>query len=294
MKPWKMNRLSTWIAPVLTALRPARACRALCSLFSVLCSLSFGMAAEEAVMPNDYGPMFYGVELPEDGARLLLVIDTSKSMGRKDSARTDGGTRWDTLLDEVTGMTDQMADIIARRRVCYTVSLLYEGGDEPHAGTTPFDLSKPGIAQALLAELRGKTFTSGGSFEHTFGETLWPLVSKQHITHIIYLGDNDIGRYGETPARAALTAWYNLPRKNPTADQRPLFRLKSAWWEPWKGWRRPTAKRPVFRSQQRLPPPPRDVVFHAIAIGQKSPFLKEMATLGHGEYVERLPAKRRK
>ena len=137
MKPWKMNRLSAWIAPVLTALRPARACRALCSLFTVLCSLSFGMAAEEAVMPNDYGPMFYGVELPEDGARLLLVIDTSKSMGRKDSARTDGGTRWDTLLDEVSGMADQMADIIARRRVCYTVSLLYEGGAEPPAGPPP-------------------------------------------------------------------------------------------------------------------------------------------------------------
>ena len=308
MNAWKLSNLWAKVTQLSTRLRPARACRALCSpfsvlrspgrasalLFSVLCSLSWGLAAEEAVTPHDYGPMFYGVELPENGARVLLVIDTSKSMGRKDAARTDGGTRWQTLLDEVAGMTDQMADAIARRRVCYTVTLLYEGGDDPHPGTAPFDLSKPGAADALQAELRAKAFTSGGSFEHTFGETLWSLVSKQHITHVIYLGDNDIGRYGETPARAALTAWYALPRANPTADQRPLFRLKTAWWEPWKGWRRPTARRPVFRSQQRLPPPPRDVVFHAIAIGQKSPFLKEMATLGHGEYVERLPPKRRK
>ena len=275
-----------------TRFRPSHACRALCFLFSAFFSLSLGMAAEEVATPNDYGPMFYGVELPADGANVLLIIDTSKSMGRKDAARTDGGTRWDTLVDEVTDMTTRMREIVAARRVHYAVSLLYEGGDTPHPGSGPYLLARPADAERLLAELRGKTFTSGGSFETTFGETLWPLVSKQHITHIFYLGDNDIGRYAADPVRASINGWYGLPPKNPTAAQRPLHRLKTQWWAPWKHWRRPTANRPVFKSQQSLPPPPRpDVILSAIAIGQASPLLEEIARTGHGEYVERLSKK---
>ena len=272
--------------PFLRALRPCL-CAALAALFCPL-------APAEAPSDARYVPYFYGIALPESGARVLLVIDTSKSMGRKDASRPDGGTRWDTLCDQVSEMAGRMAALAARRRVCYTVTLLYEGGDAPHAGTEPFDLARPGAAEALLAALRARALTSGGSFEATFGETLWPLVSRQHITHVIYLGDNDVGRYAEGPVRAAVSAWYALPRRDPAAAQRALFRLKAAWWEPWKGWRRPTAQRPAFRSQQALPPPPRDVVFSAVAIGQKSPLLEELAALGGGEYVERLAPRRGK
>lgn len=272
--------------PFLRALRPCL-CAALAALFCPL-------APAEAPSDARYVPYFYGIALPESGARVLLVIDTSKSMGRKDASRPDGGTRWDTLCDQVSEMAGRMAALAARRRVCYTVTLLYEGGDAPHAGTEPFDLAKPGAAEALLAALRARALTSGGSFEATFGETLWPLVSRQHITHVIYLGDNDVGRYAEAPVRAAVSAWYALPRRDPAAAQRALFRLKAAWWEPWKGWRRPTAQRPAFRGQQALPPPPRDLVFSAVAIGQKSPLLEELAALGGGEYVERLAPRRGK
>ena len=266
------------------ALRPC-----LLALFAALCPL----ARAEAPSDARYVPYFYGIALPEDGARVLLVIDTSKSMGRKDASRPDGGTRWDTLCDQVSDMAGRMRELAARRRVCYTVSLLYEGGDAPHPGTEPFDLSRPGAHEALLAELRARALTSGGSFETTFGKTLWPLVSRQHITYVVYLGDNDVGRYAEAPVRAAVSAWYALPRRDPPADQRALFRLKAAWWEPWKGWRRPAAGRPAFRSQQAYPPPPQDVVFSAVAIGQKSPLLEELARLGGGEYVERLAPGRR-
>lgn len=272
--------------PFLRALRPCL-CVALAALFCPL-------APAEAPSDARYVPYFYGIALPESGARVLLVIDTSKSMGRKDASRPDGGTRWDTLCDQVSEMAGRMTELAARRRVCYTVTLLYEGGDAPHAGTEPFDLAKPGAAEALLAALRARALTSGGSFEATFGETLWPLVSRQHITHVIYLGDNDVGRYAEGPVRAAVSAWYALPRRDPAAAQRALFRLKAAWWEPWKGWRRPTAQRPAFRSRQALPPPPRDVAFSAVAIGQKSPLLEELAALGGGEYVERLAPRRGK
>lgn len=147
-----------------------------------LVALGFGVAMAapvgEATLDERYGPAFYGLRLPETGARVLLVIDTSKSMGRKDSARTDGGRRWDTLVDEVRTMTDEMATLVAERRVCFTVSLLYEGGKEPHPGSEVFDIAQRGAARRLLAELSSKALTSGGSFERTFGETLWPLVAR--------------------------------------------------------------------------------------------------------------------
>lgn len=263
-------------------------------LFCLAALSPVATAAEsrELTPEERYGPMFYGLRLPETGARLLLIIDTSKSMGRKDSTRTDGGRRWDTLLDEVRTMTNEMAALIAARKVCFTVSVLYEGGDLPHAGSEPFDLAQAGSAERLLSELSAKTFVSGGSFETTFGETLWPLVARQHITHIVYLGDNDIARHAET-VRDAVSAWYALPRTAPEAHQRPLWNQKRAWWKPWERWRRPTRGIPTFRAQQAYPPPPRDVTFSAVAIGQASPFLKELTALGKGEYAERLSKRSR-
>ena len=253
-------------------------------------TLWFGVAMAapvgEVALDERYGPAFYGLRLPETGARVLLVIDTSKSMGRKDRARVDGGRRWDTLLDEVRTMADEMVALVAARKVCFTVSLLYEGGEVPHPGSEVFDMAQRGAANRLLTELSGKTFTSGGSFERTFGETLWPLVSRQHITYVIYLGDNDIARHGDA-VRDAVTAWYAVPKAEPEAARRPLWNLKRAWWKPWERWRRPVKGVPTFRAQQAYPPPPRDVVFSTVAIGQASPFLKELATLGKGDYVTR-------
>ncbi len=239
-----------------------------------------------------YGPAFYGMHLPRTGARVLLVVDTSKSMGRKDSARTDGGRRWDTLLDEVRGMTREMRALVEESAVAFTVSVLFEGGDTPHRGSELFDLRRPEAADALATLLAAKDFTAGGSFETTFGEHLWPLVADHHITHIIYLGDNDIAKHRD-PVSADLTAWYTLPKRNPTAQQRPLWRLKSAWWKPWEQWRAPKPGQPIFKHQRAYPPPPKEVTFSAVAIGQPSPFLKELATLGGGDYTERLAKKRR-
>ncbi len=261
-------------------------------MIGVIC-FSCGVNAK-APAEDRYGPIFYGVELPETGARVLLVIDTSKSMGRKDGARKDGGRRWDTLRDEVRSMTETMQALSATRSVPYSVSLLYEGGSEPHTGTEPQDFTRPGAQAALLQALESRALTSGGSFEHTFGEVLWPLVSRQHITHIFYLGDDDIAAHAD-PVRKAVAAWYTLPRKVPAAGERKLWSLKHAWWEPWSRWRTPRPGVPVFKSQRALPPPPKDVVFSCIAIGQPSVFLKELATLGKGSYVERVnPRKKRK
>lgn len=250
--------------------------------------LGVAMAAPagEAALNERYGPAFYGLRLPETGARVLLVIDTSKSMSRKDRARADGGRRWDTLLDEVRTMTDEMVALVVARKVCFTVSLLYEGGETPHPGTDLFDMAQRGASGRLLAELSGKAFTAGGSFERTFGQTLWPLVARQHITHVIYLGDNDIARHGEA-VREAVAAWYAVPKAEPEAARRPLWNLKRAWWKPWERWRRPVKGVPTFRAQQAYPPPPRDVVFSTVAIGQASPFLQALAMLGKGESVTR-------
>ncbi len=250
-------------------------------------------AAQRAAFEKRYGPLFYGVELPRTGARVLLVADVSKSMALRDGSRKDGGRRWDTLIDEVAQMAETMGRLSEGGRVCYTVSVLYEGGDERHGGTEPFDLARPGEAERLLGELRGRGFVSGGSFDHTFGETLWPLVARQHITHIFYLGDDDIGRYGAEPARKAVSAWYALPRKDPAPDQRALWETKVAWWKPWGQRRRAARGAPAFREALRLPPPPRDVVFSCVAIGQPSELLRELAGLGRGEYVERLSGRRR-
>lgn len=250
-------------------------------------------AAEEPSPEERYGPTFYGVELPETGARVLLLIDASKSMGRKDGARTDGGTRWDTLVDEVTNMAATMHDLATRRRVCFTVSLLYESGEGAHGGTEPFDLAQAGAEGRVVAALREKRLVPGGDFSNSFG-TLWPLVARQHITHVFFLGDNDIARHADA-VRPIVSGWYALPRRDPAPDQRELWKQKVAWWEPWAKWRPQRPGRPAFRAQRalNLPPPPRDVTFSCIAIGQASPFLKELAGLGKGEYVERLSKKRR-
>lgn len=263
-------------------------------VFFLLVALFCGIGRfAEAQSEDRYGPIFYGIELPETGARVLLIIDTSKSMGRKDKSRVEPGTRWDTLCDEVDSMTDTMKDLIAKRKVCFTVSLLYEGGDLGHKGTDPFDISVPGTAEKLAAALERREFTSGGNFEETFGEKLWPLVSKQNITHVFYLGDNDIGRY-EDEVLKATTAWYELPDKNPDGSQRKLWNLKKEWRKAWARWRKPAKGIPVFKSQQKLPPPPKDVTFSTIAIGQSSETLEKLATLGSGEYVERGVTQKRK
>lgn len=246
-----------------------------------------------AQLPERYGPVFYGVELPESGARVLVIVDTSKSMGRKDKTRAEPGTRWDTLRDEVRSMTDSMEELVKRRRVCFTLTFLYEGGDLFHKGTEPFDFAVPGTGGRVAAALERREFTSGGNFDVTFGETLWPLVAKQHITHVFYLGDNDIGRY-ESEVLGAVRAWYELPEKNPAGEQRKLWNLKKAWRKPWERWRKPARGVPVFKRQQKFPPPPEDVTFSCIAIAQESATLEQLAELGNGEYVERGVSQRKK
>lgn len=241
-----------------------------------------------------YGPCFYGIDLPETGARVLLVIDTSKSMGRKDTLRTDGGTRWMTLCDEVAQMTERMEELQHAGGVPYAVALLYEGGQTPHPGSELYHLAEPGARERLLDNLAKRELAAGGTFEATFGQTLWPLVTKHHITHLFYLGDNDIAAHGEA-VRSAVNAWYALPTERPSPAQRPLWRQKKAWREAWAQWRPPTKRAHAFAQRKpALPPPPREVTLSCIAIGQASPFLQSLAELGHGRYVERVKKRRRK
>lgn len=261
--------------------------KALLLLLLIASSLVFaqqaGRSAIEATHTSSK-PSFFGIQLPEEGARVLLILDISKSMGLKDALRTDGGRRWDTLLEEVQKMTQQMQENIRVKPTCYTVTVLFEGGDAPHLGTPPYDLSVRGAAERLQKDLTERTFVSGGSFEATFGENLWPLVARQQITHILYLGDNDIAKY-ETPVRNAVAAWYAVPRKNPEPYQKDLYKLKTQWRKAWDD-------RSAVKTR-RLPPLLSDVVISCIAIGQPSPFLKELSEMGKGTYVERCKKRRK-
>jgi hypothetical protein len=254
------------------------------------------LEARQKAHDERYAPTFYGIDIPETGARVLLIVDASKSMGRKDALRTDGGTRWQTLIDEVESMTQDMLTLQAKQpTLCFTVSILYEVGGSPHAGTPPFDLSQSTARDRLLNELKAKTLGQGGNFETTFCETLWPLVAKQHITHIFYLGDNDIGAY-ETTIDSAFNRWFKLSSKEPTEPElKPLWKLKCSWWEPWRRWRPPSKQKTIALKKEtlRLPPPPKDVTFSAIVFGQASPLLKRFTETANGTYIERKKKKKR-
>ena len=240
-------------------------------------------AAREAYEER-YGIKLYGIDLPQKGANLLLIIDASKSMNRKDALRKMPARRWDTLIDEVTAMCDGMQAAAQANGVPFAVSVIFEGGDTAHAGIGPFDMAKPEAGEALITALKEKVFLSGGNFETSFGETLWPFVTKHAITYIVYLGDDDIGSYA-TPVREALTRWYT-PAEKPDAATRKCQKQKANWRLHWKNWR-PPKRAPTFKNTRHLPPPPKDVIFSCVAIGQDSALLKEIATLGHGTYVER-------
>lgn len=252
-------------------------------------------AAQQPTAPtrDRYGEItFYGIELPKTGANLLLIIDASKSMKRKDAARETPGRRWDTLLDEVRTMCASMNKAARSRDVPFTVSFLLEGGGEPHKGAGPFNMARPTAGEELLTTLSTTEFRSGGNFEVTFGETLWDFVSRHAITHVIYLGDDDIAAYA-TPVRTALNAWYVAPNAKSTAAHRKCQQQKATWRKTWAHWRPKRKGAPAFKNAVHLPPPPKELTFSCVAIGQSSSLLQEIATLGGGQYIERkAPSKR--
>jgi hypothetical protein len=272
-------------------------------LFFVIASPQFAqdlqpdtLEARSKAHDDRYKPTFYGIEIPPTGARVLLIVDASGSMTTPDSLRTDGGTRWQTLIDEVTSMTNAMQELQASHpHLCFTITLLYEvyryeNGGKPHKGTQAFDLSQPTAREALIKELQATVPGGGANFETTFNDTLWPLVAQQHITHIFFLGDNDIDYFSDR-IYSTFNHWYGLTKKEPKeAKQKKLWRLKCAWYEPWKRWRPPTQRRTLELRKSdllRLPPPPREVTFSAIAIGESSPLLKTFTEIARGTYVER-------
>lgn len=249
----------------------------------------------QATPEERYGPTFYGIELPKTGARVLLIVDASKSMRRKDTRRIDGGTRWDTLVDEVKSMSETMTETLQQQPLlCYTVTLLFDVGSAPHTGTQPYNMANPAERQALLSALEGKSLGEGGNYRQTFGEVLWPLVSKQHITHIVFLGDNDIARYSDE-ILPQFSNWYSLSMKKPKDSHlRSLWQLKHAWWSPWKNWRPPNRAFAKLKREQIFPPPPKEVTFSAVVIGQTSPLLRQLTELGQGSYVEYKNKKKKK
>jgi hypothetical protein len=116
------------------------------------------------------------------------------------------------------------------------------------------------------------------------------IAAQPEARYVFFLGDNDIDVYGEA-IEATFRRWYALTPKEPkAAKERQLWRLKKTWFEPWKKWRPPSARRTLaLRSSEtlRLPPPPKEVTFSAIAIGASSPLLETFTTLARGTYVER-------
>ena len=249
------------------------------------------IVAPEHKTHERYEITFYGIELPREGAHLLLVIDVSKSMSRKDGARTTPGRRWDTLLDEVQAMQEAMHEV-AKRGVPFQVSVIFEGGDVPHKGEGPFNMADAAAGEALVTLLKGQKFKSGGNFEVTFGETLWDVVARQAITYVIYLGDDDIGTYAEA-VRESLARWYTPPEK-PDALTRKCQKQKANWRLHWKHWRPTKRGQPSFSTTKRLPPPSKDVTFSCVAIGQSSPLLEELAKTGRGKYIERKTTRKSK
>lgn len=263
--------------------------RGLCALLCLggLSLPSQGLAQlDRAAYEERYGISLYGIDLPQKGANLLLIIDASKSMNRKDALRKTPGRRWDTLIDEVTAMCDGMQTCTRENGVPFSVSVIFEGGDTAHTGIGPFDMAKPEASEALITALKEKEFLSGGNFETTFRETLWPFVTKNAITYIVYLGDDDIGTYA-APVREALSQWYTPSKDKPDAATRKCQKQKANWRLHWKTWHPPKRGTPTFKNKRVLPPPPKDVIFSCVAIGQDSALLKEIAELGHGTYAER-------
>ncbi len=239
-----------------------------------------------------YGISLYGIDLPPKGANLLLIIDASKSMNRKDAARKTPGRRWDTLIDEVTAMRDAMQTAAKERNAPFSVSIIFEGGDTAHVGIGPFNMAKAEAGETLIKTLKDKQFLSGGNFETTFKETLWPFVAKHAITYIVYLGDDDISSYA-VPVREALSQWY-APNQKPDAATRKCQKLKANWRSHWKTWRPPKRGTPAFKNARLLPPPPKELTFSCVAVGQDSALLKELSTLGQGIYVARKGKSKRK
>lgn len=234
-----------------------------------------------------YGVYFYGIELPREGANVLMIIDVSKSMSRKDAARSTPGRRWDTLLDEVQSMREEMVLAAEKRGVPFHVSVIFEGGNEPHTGEGPFNMADKAASEKLQKLLTEQTFKSGGSFETTFTETLWEVVTRHAITYVIYLGDDDIGTYA-TPIREAVTSWYTASTATkPTAQQRKHRHQQKVWRKAWANWRPMKRGTVVLSKTKRLPPPPKQLTFSCVAIGQASPLQEELAKLGNGQYVER-------
>lgn len=261
-------------------------------LRTLLCSALFCLAAPLTAQTDAeayearYGISLYGIDLPPKGANLLLIIDASKSMNRKDAARQTPGRRWDTLIDEVTAMRDAMQTAAKERNTHFSVSIIFEGGDTAHEGIGPFNMAKSEEGETLIKTLKEKPFLAGGNFETTFKETLWPFVTKHAITYIVYLGDDDIGTYA-VPVREAMNRWYAPNKEKPDAATRKCQKLKTNWRLHWKNWRPPKRGTLTFKNTRPLPPPPKDVTFSCVAVGQDSALLKELSELGHGIYVAR-------
>lgn len=265
------------------------------ALLAVMCGMGLTermVYASEAMVRDRYGVTFYGIDLPKNGANLLLVIDASKSMKRKDAARKTAGRRWDTLLDEVRAMCEAMQMAIKERGVPFTVSVLFEGGKEAHQGIGPYDMAKSVERDTLITTLTNKEFLSGSNFKVTFGETLWAFVARHAITYVIYLGDDDIGTYA-TEVRTAMGNWYAGEEAKVTPELRKVRHQKETWRKAWAQWRPKKKGTLTFKEKRVLPPPPKEVTFSCVAIGQESTLLKELATLGKGQYIERT-AKRKK
>lgn len=262
----------------------------LVSFFLSLTALSLPAAD----LNERYQVDFYGVGIPPYGAHILIVADRSKSMNVKDIGRDDGGTRWMTLVQEVSEMVGQMEALLRARPVRYTVTMLYEGGGD-HCGSEAYNIGTKGAGARLIADVTAERPGAGGNFTKTFGENLWPLVARDAITHIFFLGDTDIDRQ-ESEVIAAVEAWYGLPgtvrlpKKMITRKRAPrsaplsyaekeLFGLKERWGGYWDHYRGPR------HSGRIMPPPVEEVVFNCVTIGRESSAQKRLAELGRGECV---------
>ena len=272
--------------------------------FVAMLTMAMDEAEHQRIQSEKYGIQFYGIQIPEEGARVVLILDTSGSMScLVRSADGKPKRRWDILIEEVEQMLKSMAEQSAKTGAPFALGVIFEGtsGGDP----TPFYTIEASRYNTLplpqlIKRLNAIDPSGGATFDEVFSNKLWPYVAKHGATHAIFLGDDDI-QYMADAVIQSVKKWYQTTSQGSAAKfsfgkknfKGPLSALKNKWAAaPWSR-AMPTAphkqksglKFSNKSAKQKFPPRPQDVTFHCIAINVDSETLKTIAKLGGGEYT---------
>lgn len=164
--------------------------------FVAMLTMAMDEAEFQRIQSEKYGIQFYGIQIPEEGARVVLILDTSGSMScLVRSADGKPKRRWDILIEEVEQMLKSMAEQTAKTGAPFALGVIFEGtsGGDP----TPFYTIEASRYDThplpqLIKRLNAITPSGGVTFDEVFSNKLWPYVAKHGATHAIFLGDDDI------------------------------------------------------------------------------------------------------